>query len=126
MTISFNLKKKKKSILHFSAFIEVGGMPALYAKYMHAVAEPLVSNATDALVYSSDASLYGANLTLSNNTVTALSVVANDTCGKPRDDAFHMFRDPVNSDLPWPGVVFRATFASLWNWCADQVKGVYY
>ncbi|WAQ99431.1 SC5AB-like protein, partial [Mya arenaria] len=42
-------------------------------------------------------------------------------CGLPREDAFHIFRDPVNSDLPWPGVVIRSTLASLWYWCTDQV-----
>ena len=45
----------------------------------------------------------------------------NSTCAHPRHDAFHIFRDPVHSDLPWPGVMIRATVASLWNWCADQV-----
>ncbi|XP_060586945.1 sodium/mannose cotransporter SLC5A10-like [Ruditapes philippinarum] len=45
----------------------------------------------------------------------------NSTCGLPRDDAFHILRDPVHSDLPWPGVVIRSTFVSLWYWCTDQV-----
>jgi hypothetical protein len=46
----------------------------------------------------------------------------NSTCGLPRDDAFHILRDPVHSDLPWPGVVIRSTFVSLWYWCTDQVR----
>ena len=46
---------------------------------------------------------------------------SNSTCGLPRQDAFHIFRDPVNSDLPWPGVIIRSTLASLWYWCTDQV-----
>ena len=46
----------------------------------------------------------------------------NSTCGLPRSDAFHILRDPVNSDLPWPGVVIRSTLASLWYWCTDQVS----
>ncbi|XP_038054726.1 sodium/glucose cotransporter 4-like [Patiria miniata] len=45
----------------------------------------------------------------------------NSTCGFPREDAFHIFRDPVNSDLPWPGMIFGITISSIWYWCTDQV-----
>ncbi|KAM9305456.1 sodium/myo-inositol cotransporter 2 [Gastrophryne carolinensis] len=45
----------------------------------------------------------------------------NGSCGFPRPDAFHLFRDPVNSDLPWPGVLVGMTIPSLWYWCTDQV-----
>ncbi|XP_013386157.1 sodium/glucose cotransporter 5 [Lingula anatina] len=45
----------------------------------------------------------------------------NSTCGFPREDAFHMFRDPVTSDLPWPGLILQSTIGCLWYWCADQV-----
>ncbi|KAK2533592.1 hypothetical protein Q9233_004806 [Columba guinea] len=44
----------------------------------------------------------------------------NSSCGLPREDAFHIFRDPVNSDLPWPGVLLGMTIPSLWYWCTDQ------
>lgn len=47
--------------------------------------------------------------------------VPNSTCGIPRDDAFHIFRDPVNSDLPWPGVIIGMSLPSMWYWCSDQV-----
>lgn len=47
--------------------------------------------------------------------------VPNSTCGIPRDDAFQIFRDPVNSDLPWPGVIVGMTIPSMWYWCSDQV-----
>ncbi|XP_042360808.1 sodium/myo-inositol cotransporter 2 [Plectropomus leopardus] len=47
--------------------------------------------------------------------------VPNTTCGIPRDDAFHIFRDPVNSDLPWPGIIIGMTIPSMWYWCSDQV-----
>ncbi|XP_063759477.1 sodium/myo-inositol cotransporter 2 isoform X3 [Eleginops maclovinus] len=47
--------------------------------------------------------------------------VPNSTCGIPRDDAFHIFRDPVNSDLPWPGVIIGMSVPSMWYWCSDQV-----
>ncbi|XP_053327112.1 sodium/myo-inositol cotransporter 2 [Spea bombifrons] len=45
----------------------------------------------------------------------------NSSCGIPREDAFHIFRDPVTSDLPWPGVLVGMTIPSLWYWCTDQV-----
>lgn len=47
--------------------------------------------------------------------------VPNTTCGIPRADAFHIFRDPVNSDLPWPGVIIGLSIPSMWYWCSDQV-----
>ncbi|XP_072164790.1 sodium/glucose cotransporter 4-like [Diadema setosum] len=42
-------------------------------------------------------------------------------CGEPRDDFFSMLRDPIDSDLPWPGFIFGQTTASLWYWTTDQV-----
>ncbi|XP_019843962.2 sodium/myo-inositol cotransporter 2 [Bos indicus] len=45
----------------------------------------------------------------------------NSSCGLPREDAFHIFRDPVTSDLPWPGILFGMSIPSLWYWCTDQV-----
>ncbi|XP_076805295.1 sodium/mannose cotransporter SLC5A10-like [Clavelina lepadiformis] len=43
------------------------------------------------------------------------------TCGIPREDAFHLFRDPITSDLPWPGMLFGIYFLGSWYWCTDQV-----
>ncbi|EQB77482.1 solute carrier family 5 (sodium/glucose cotransporter), member 9-like isoform 2 [Camelus ferus] len=47
--------------------------------------------------------------------------VPNTTCHLPRPDAFHMLRDPVNGDLPWPGLIFGLTVLATWCWCTDQV-----
>ncbi|XP_036435078.1 sodium/glucose cotransporter 4 isoform X2 [Colossoma macropomum] len=47
--------------------------------------------------------------------------VPNTTCHLPRPDAFHLFRDPVTGDLPWPGLLFGLTVLATWVWCADQV-----
>ncbi len=47
--------------------------------------------------------------------------VDNTTCHLPRSDAFHLFRDPVSGDLPWPGLVFGLTVLATWVWCMDQV-----
>nr|XP_061790849.1 sodium/glucose cotransporter 4-like [Nerophis lumbriciformis] len=49
------------------------------------------------------------------------ATVPNSTCHLPRHDAFHMFRDPVSSDLPWPGLIFGLTVIATWVWCTDQV-----
>ncbi|XP_075756003.1 sodium/myo-inositol cotransporter 2 isoform X2 [Pelodiscus sinensis] len=51
----------------------------------------------------------------------ASSHKGNSSCGLPREDAFHIFRDPITSDLPWPGVLVGMTIPSLWYWCTDQV-----
>ncbi|XP_030598148.1 sodium/glucose cotransporter 1-like isoform X1 [Archocentrus centrarchus] len=42
-------------------------------------------------------------------------------CYEPREDSFHLFRDPITGDLPWPGLVFGLTIQAAWYWCADQV-----
>lgn len=43
-------------------------------------------------------------------------------CYEPRADSFHLFRDAVTGDLPWPGLVFGLTIQSIWYWCTDQVR----
>ncbi|XP_042319423.1 sodium/glucose cotransporter 4 [Sceloporus undulatus] len=48
-------------------------------------------------------------------------IVPNTTCHLPRQDAFHLMRDPVNGDIPWPGLVFGLSVLALWCWCTDQV-----
>ncbi|XP_057211789.1 sodium/glucose cotransporter 4 isoform X8 [Triplophysa rosa] len=47
--------------------------------------------------------------------------VPNTTCHLPRADAFHIFRDPLTGDLPWPGLIFGLTVLAMWVWCTDQV-----
>ncbi|EDL30682.1 solute carrier family 5 (sodium/glucose cotransporter), member 9, isoform CRA_a [Mus musculus] len=49
------------------------------------------------------------------------TTVPNTTCHLPRPDAFHMLRDPVNGDIPWPGLIFGLTVLATWCWCTDQV-----
>uniref|UniRef100_A0A8C0HN03 Solute carrier family 5 member 9 n=1 Tax=Buteo japonicus TaxID=224669 RepID=A0A8C0HN03_9AVES len=48
-------------------------------------------------------------------------IVPNTTCHVPRADAFHLFRDPVTGDIPWPGLIFGLSVLALWCWCTDQV-----
>ncbi|XP_034048760.1 sodium/glucose cotransporter 1 [Thalassophryne amazonica] len=51
------------------------------------------------------------------------SITANSSanCYTPRPDSFHLFRDPITGDLPWPGMVFGLTIIAAWYWCTDQV-----
>jgi len=53
--------------------------------------------------------------------VTYTNPSSNATCGFPRSDSWVMLRDPVDSDMPWPGFILGQTPASIWYWCADQM-----
>ncbi|XP_036923333.1 sodium/glucose cotransporter 1-like [Sturnira hondurensis] len=46
---------------------------------------------------------------------------AKPECYLPRPDSFHIFRDPITGDIPWPGVVFGLPILSLYYWCTDQI-----
>ncbi|XP_009871955.1 PREDICTED: sodium/glucose cotransporter 1-like isoform X1 [Apaloderma vittatum] len=80
-------------ILMGFAFAEVGGYDALMKKYMEAIP---------------------ANVTYGNTTV-------DPKCYTPREDSFHIFRDAVTGDMPWPGLIFGLSIIALWYWCTDQV-----
>ncbi|XP_006894882.1 PREDICTED: low affinity sodium-glucose cotransporter-like [Elephantulus edwardii] len=80
-------------ILMGFAFAEVGGYESFIEKYMNAI--PSV--------------VQGDNLTISSE------------CYTPQADSFHIFRDAVTGDIPWPGMIFGITINGLWYWCADQV-----
>ncbi|XP_021060762.1 solute carrier family 5 member 4-like [Mus pahari] len=80
-------------ILMGFAFAEVGGYESFMEKYMNAI--PSV--------------VEGDNLTISPK------------CYTPQPDSFHIFRDPVTGDIPWPGLIFGMTILAIWYWCADQV-----
>ncbi|XP_061184174.1 sodium/mannose cotransporter SLC5A10-like [Saccostrea echinata] len=93
-------------VLAILGFVKVGGMNGLMVKYFEAVP-------------TRHGMLYLNNTNMSD--VTYFNSTNNSTCGLPRADAFHILRDPLTSDLPWPGVLIRSTFVSMWYWCADQV-----
>ncbi|KAM5312377.1 solute carrier family 5 member 4 isoform 3-T3 [Glossophaga mutica] len=80
-------------ILMGFAFSEVGGYESFTEKYMNAI--PSI--------------VQGDNLTIS------------PTCYTPRADSFHIFRDAVTGDIPWPGMIFGMTVVAVWYWCTDQV-----
>lgn len=46
----------------------------------------------------------------------------SQSCYEPREDSFHIFRDAITGDLPWPGLVFGLTIQATWYWCTDQVS----
>jgi len=92
------------TILAVTAFTEIngvdvngnteGGWDSLWAKYECA---------------------YAKDFKNSSETITGAQ------CGGIRDDYDSIFRDPVDSDLPWPGMIFGLTVISTWYWCTDQV-----
>lgn len=104
-----------------AGFQKVGGMMALFAKYMDAIPDSIriTPNIPNITMMNSSPLL---NITVANLT-SHFDVFSNATsnCGHPRKDAWHLFRDPVNSDLPWPGLFIRAFVIAMWFWCGDQV-----
>ncbi|XP_067406377.1 sodium/glucose cotransporter 1-like isoform X3 [Emydura macquarii macquarii] len=80
-------------ILTGFAFAKVGGYEAFVEKYMKAIP---------------------ANISYGNINI-------DPKCYTPRADSFHIFRDPVTGDLPWPGLTFGLSILALWYWCTDQV-----
>uniref|UniRef100_A0A8C6QCT7 Sodium/glucose cotransporter 4-like n=1 Tax=Nannospalax galili TaxID=1026970 RepID=A0A8C6QCT7_NANGA len=49
------------------------------------------------------------------------ATVPNTTSHLPRPDSFHMFRDPVNGDIPWPGLIFGLTVLATWC-CLGHIR----
>ncbi|XP_072546838.1 sodium/glucose cotransporter 2 isoform X2 [Salminus brasiliensis] len=80
------------------SFKEVGGYSALLEKYSSAL--PSLS-----MRVSREPQRYNIS----------------SVCYTPREDAFHLLRDPVTGDLPWPGVLFGIAIVGGWYWCTDQV-----
>lgn len=52
------------------------------------------------------------------------NITINKECYTPRNDSFHIFRDPLKGDLPWPGLIFGLSILALWYWCTDQVSAL--
>ncbi|CAO2583497.1 Sodium/glucose cotransporter 2 [Lemmus lemmus] len=84
-------------ILTGYAFHEVGGYSGLFDKYLGAV----------------------TSLTVSKD--PAIGNISS-TCYQPRPDSYHLLRDPVTGDLPWPALLLGLTIVSGWYWCSDQVR----
>ncbi|XP_043542762.1 sodium/glucose cotransporter 1 [Chiloscyllium plagiosum] len=80
-------------ILMGFAFNEVGGYDTMKEKYMNAIT--------------------------SQTTSPDLNISAK--CYTPRPDSFHLFRNPITGDIPWPGLIFGLSILAIWYWCTDQV-----
>ncbi|XP_045399185.1 LOW QUALITY PROTEIN: sodium/glucose cotransporter 2 [Lemur catta] len=83
-------------ILMGYAFHEVGGYSGLFHRYLGAM----------------------TSLTVSED--PAVGNISS-SCYRPRPDSYHLLRDPVTGDLPWPAVILGLTIVSGWYWCSDQV-----
>ncbi|ELW66312.1 Sodium/glucose cotransporter 2 [Tupaia chinensis] len=83
-------------ILMGYAFHEVGGYSGLFDKYLRAM----------------------TSLTVSEDPVVGN---ISSSCYRPRPDSYHLLRDPVTGDLPWPALLLGLTIVSGWYWCSDQV-----
>nr|XP_025867031.1 sodium/glucose cotransporter 2 isoform X3 [Vulpes vulpes] len=79
-----------------TAFHEVGGYSGLFDKYLGAM----------------------TSLTVSED--PAVGNISS-SCYRPRPDSYHLLRDPVTGDLPWPALLLGLTIVSGWYWCSDQV-----
>ncbi|XP_032899392.1 LOW QUALITY PROTEIN: sodium/glucose cotransporter 1-like [Amblyraja radiata] len=80
-------------ILMGYAFNAVGGYEAMREKYMNAI---------------------------TTQTFDPVLNISAD-CYTPRSDSFHLFRNPLTADLPWPGLIFGLSILAIWYWCTDQV-----
>lgn len=80
-----------------TAFHEVGGYSGLFDKYLGAM----------------------TSLTVSED--PAVGNISS-SCYQPRPDSYHLLRDPVTGDLPWPALLLGLTIVSGWYWCSDQVR----
>jgi len=69
---------------------------------------------------------YTGLLNLYHSSIPESLILSNQTCNMPLDEAFHIFRDPLSPDLPWPGALTGAIIKSFWYWCADQVSVWYH
>ena len=47
----------------------------------------------------------------------------NASCGFPPTDAFHIFRS-MDSNYPWPGLVFGLTLLATFYFCTNQVRAL--
>ena len=54
--------------------------------------------------------------------VPSVTTNISASCYEPRADSFHIFRNAITGDLPWPGLVFGLTIQATWYWCTDQVS----
>jgi len=79
--------------LTISALDEVGGYEAMHNQFLASAA---------------------------NNTYYYESIAQNRSCGFTPEDSFGIFRG-MDSDYPWPGLIFGLTLLATYYWCTNQV-----
>uniref|UniRef100_A0A6J0UIJ2 Sodium/myo-inositol cotransporter 2 n=1 Tax=Pogona vitticeps TaxID=103695 RepID=A0A6J0UIJ2_9SAUR len=119
--------------LHWDLYVAVGGLLVITAIYTVAggLAAVIYTDTLQTVIMLAGAlTLMGFSFAkvdgfedLQNRYFKAIASnhARNSSCGLPREDAFHVLRDPITSDVPWPGVLIGWTIPSLWYWCTDQV-----
>ncbi|CAN8016438.1 unnamed protein product [Ixodes persulcatus] len=55
------------------------------------------------------------------NASYARYTAANESCSRVPDNYNHLLRSPLDSELPWTGMVFGSVVCAIWYWCSDQV-----
>uniref|UniRef100_A0A672P8T6 Sodium/myo-inositol cotransporter 2 n=1 Tax=Sinocyclocheilus grahami TaxID=75366 RepID=A0A672P8T6_SINGR len=114
------MRKSYNLLKHFFTDVVTGGLAAVI--YTDAVQTLVMVIGALILMGFSFAEVGGFQAVLDKYPQAIPSIrVPNTTCGIPREDAFHIFRHPVTSDLPWPGVILGMSIPSMWYWCSDQV-----
>ena len=81
--------------VNYSAMAEVGGYEGMVNQYM--------TSASDLTMYQQ-------------------SLYQNASCGFVPEDSLHIFRG-IDSDYPWPGLVFGLTLLATYFFCTNQVMG---
>ncbi|CAN9506022.1 unnamed protein product [Ophioblennius macclurei] len=121
MSLGWNLYLSTAILLLVTALYTVaGGLAAVM--YTDALQTVIMVGGAFALMFMAFSQVGWYDGLLQRYMLAVPSVtVPNTTCHLPRPDAFHMFRDPVSGDLPWPGLVFGLTVLATWVWCMDQV-----
>lgn len=55
------------------------------------------------------------------NASYARYTATNESCSRVPDNYNHLLRSPLDSELPWTGMVFGSVVCAIWYWCSDQV-----
>lgn len=74
-------------------------------------------------IQSVASSEFSAGLAPTVDSVAASPNISVDLkCALPSRSAFVMLREVSDPEMPWLGYILGQTPASIWYWCADQVR----
>lgn len=113
--------------LSSTGFSKIGGFPGLLERYGSAIsAVNLSSTDGESLILNIESVAESnalAGIKPSVDSVAASPNISTSlTCALPPSKAFVMLRDISDPEMPWLGYVLGQTPASIWYWCADQVR----